>query len=408
MVELGQQLDDLHLPGRKRGRDDRPDQGQPGARDRHDHARRRRAGHDLPGQRHDPVGGHGMSRLRAPAARRGRADADARPRHHDAHVDARDGARRRRRRRQHPLGAVGQAADRLSGGRGRHRRLHLEARRGQPLLHPLRPRGRVDAQGDERHARRCGRRVALRPQLDVPRPAQRVALAPERLPVQPRDHAAERRDEQRDHDPVDREAGERRQHVRLGEPAGAGAAGLAGRLHDVLGRRGLLRLDRGHERPDLLEQHRDHSGTASASIFAYGGFSGSVTLQNGAKVYSGAAAVQAVLPNAPINFNSFLGALVNVQNASQSGGVYLNDATVAAWQIVFQPDGTFTAQTCQQSERTGRRRGRARLRRRHDATTSRRTARSTRRRPSSSPARSTDASPSPRTTTSTSAATRAT
>ena len=68
---------------------------------------------------------------------------------------------------------------------------------------------------------------------------------------------------------------------------------------------------------------------------------------NGAKVYSGAAAVQAVLPNAPINFNSFLGALVNVQNASQSGGVYLNDVTVAAWQIVFQPDGTFTAQTCQ-------------------------------------------------------------
>ncbi len=93
----------------------------------------------------------------------------------------------------------------------------------------------------------------------------------------------------------------------------------------------------------------NHSGTASASIFAYGGFSGSVTLQNGAKVYSGAAAVQAVLPNAPINFNSFLGALVNVQNASQSGGVYLNDTTVAAWQIVFQPDGTFTAQSCQQA-----------------------------------------------------------
>jgi Tfp pilus assembly protein PilX len=89
-----------------------------------------------------------------------------------------------------------------------------------------------------------------------------------------------------------------------------------------------------------------HSGTASANIYAYQGFSGSVTLQNGAQIYNGATAVQGAIPSAPINFNSFLGALVNVQNASQTGGVYLNNASVAAWQIVFQSNGTFTAQTC--------------------------------------------------------------
>jgi len=89
-----------------------------------------------------------------------------------------------------------------------------------------------------------------------------------------------------------------------------------------------------------------HDGTATANIFAYQGFSGSVTLQNGAQVYNGASAVQAVFPSAPINFNSFLGSLVNVQSASQAGGVYLNNSSVAAWQIVFQSNGTFTAQTC--------------------------------------------------------------
>ncbi len=89
-----------------------------------------------------------------------------------------------------------------------------------------------------------------------------------------------------------------------------------------------------------------HDGTASKNIYGYGGVSGSVNLQNGAKTYSGSAAVKGAIPDAPINFSSFLGSLIDVQSASQSGGVYLNNTGVAAWQVTFQSNGTFTVQSC--------------------------------------------------------------
>jgi hypothetical protein len=64
-------------------------------------------------------------------------------------------------------------------------------------------------------------------------------------------------------------------------------------------------------------------------------------------VYNGATAVKGAMPNAPISFSGFLASLVSIQNAAQNGGVYLNNTSVAAWQLIFNTNGTFTAQACQ-------------------------------------------------------------
>jgi Tfp pilus assembly protein PilX len=93
----------------------------------------------------------------------------------------------------------------------------------------------------------------------------------------------------------------------------------------------------------------NHSGTASANIYAYGGFSGGVHLTNGAQTYSGSAAVKAVLPNAPISFSTFTVALTDVSTNAQSAGVYLNNAGAAAWQLIFNSNGTFSAAACTQT-----------------------------------------------------------
>ena len=404
---LREQLDDLHLPGRERRRDDRSDQGQPGARDRHDHARRRRSGDDLPGQRDDPGGGHGMSRLRS----------------------------------------------RLCAEDGQTLMLVL----GITMLMSTLAMVLVDVVvgGNTRSAQSVKQQTAYQA-AEAGIDDYTSKLVEDSLYFTHYVHAAESTRKATNGTLVAAGAAwpydlnwtyPVRHNAWLSLPNGyqynleitppSAATNNAttilstGRPANDTNTSDWVSLQV-QERPGSLADYTmfsdaavsygstaitngqiysnstvNHSGTASASIFAYGGFSGSVTLQNGAKVYSGAAAVQAVLPNAPINFNSFLGALVNVQNASQSGGVYLNDMTVAAWQIVFQPDGTFTAQTCQQASGQD---VAAAVPVCGAATTYNvpRTARSTRRRPSSSPARSTDASPSRRTTTSTSAAARAT
>jgi Tfp pilus assembly protein PilX len=94
----------------------------------------------------------------------------------------------------------------------------------------------------------------------------------------------------------------------------------------------------------------NHAGTATANIYAYGGFSGNVTLQNGAQVYSGSTAVKSQIPDAPINFNNFLASLTTIQAAMATNGLpSLNNASVAAWQLVFNSNGTFTYQSCQQT-----------------------------------------------------------
>jgi hypothetical protein len=88
----------------------------------------------------------------------------------------------------------------------------------------------------------------------------------------------------------------------------------------------------------------DHDGIARADIYAEENVTGSVTLQNGAQKYDHTN-IRTVIKN-PVNFNALLASLVDIQRASQVAGVYLDDPTKAAWKIVFQSNGTFTARSC--------------------------------------------------------------
>ncbi len=101
-----------------------------------------------------------------------------------------------------------------------------------------------------------------------------------------------------------------------------------------------------------------HSGDYYANIYAYGGYSGGATPHNNAKVYSGSTAVKGILPDAPYSFSSFLSSLTDISNAANNGASppatsngpqYFANSSVAAWQLVFNSNGTFTAQSCQQT-----------------------------------------------------------
>lgn len=91
----------------------------------------------------------------------------------------------------------------------------------------------------------------------------------------------------------------------------------------------------------------DHDGTATANIYAEGSVTGSYTLQNGAEIYD-SSNIRTVIKN-PINFNDFLTSFVDIQRASQLGGIYLNDPSKAGWKLVFQSSGSVTIQSCQQT-----------------------------------------------------------
>lgn len=94
--------------------------------------------------------------------------------------------------------------------------------------------------------------------------------------------------------------------------------------------------------------HRvDHAGTAYADIYAEGSVTGTPSLRNGARTY-GSSTIRSVVKS-PINFNDFLASLVDIQRASQVGGVFLNNTATDAWKLTFQTNGTFTAQSCTKS-----------------------------------------------------------
>jgi hypothetical protein len=88
----------------------------------------------------------------------------------------------------------------------------------------------------------------------------------------------------------------------------------------------------------------NHSGYAYADIYAEGSVTGSPRLRNGAQTYD-RNTIRTVIKN-PINFNDFITSLVDIQAASQAGGVYLNDATAAGWRLTFQSNGTVSVQRC--------------------------------------------------------------
>ena len=90
-----------------------------------------------------------------------------------------------------------------------------------------------------------------------------------------------------------------------------------------------------------------HDGIATANIYAEGTISGSVSMQKGAKKYD-KNTIRSVIPS-PIQFSDFVASLSDIQNASQNGGLYLNNTSKAAWRIVFNSNGTLTYSSCTQS-----------------------------------------------------------
>ena len=93
-----------------------------------------------------------------------------------------------------------------------------------------------------------------------------------------------------------------------------------------------------------------HDGIATGNIYAEQQISGSVVMQNGAQRYDVDTnpTIRSQIKN-PIDFTSFLTSFADIERASQVGGVYLNDASKAAWRISFKSDGTMDVETCQPS-----------------------------------------------------------
>ena len=70
-------------------------------------------------------------------------------------------------------------------------------------------------------------------------------------------------------------------------------------------------------------------------------------MYNGAKQYT-QANIRTVIKN-PINFANFTTSLTDIQRAAQLSGIYLNDAGVDAWRLVFNGNGTITVSSCTKS-----------------------------------------------------------
>jgi Tfp pilus assembly protein PilX len=83
-----------------------------------------------------------------------------------------------------------------------------------------------------------------------------------------------------------------------------------------------------------------HDGIAQANLYATGSITGSVTMQNGA--------TKNASQSPPINFSSFLASLTDISRAASvnSPSTYFDDPTRDAWKLVFNTNGTYTAQAC--------------------------------------------------------------
>lgn len=102
-----------------------------------------------------------------------------------------------------------------------------------------------------------------------------------------------------------------------------------------------------------------HDGTANADMYAdcYSGesgcgtVSGSYTAGTGVVAYdlhSTPSVTQEI--SSPIDFSTFQTSISDIQRAAETNGVYLSQATPpAAWEIVFNSNGTFTAAACSET-----------------------------------------------------------
>jgi hypothetical protein len=98
----------------------------------------------------------------------------------------------------------------------------------------------------------------------------------------------------------------------------------------------------------------DHDGTAHADIYAEGQVTGSVTMADGAQKYDSDSTPQIrTMLKQPISFTRFATSLVDIQRAASlpGGGIYLN-ASVGAWQLTFNSNGTVNVKTCSSTRET--------------------------------------------------------
>ena len=88
----------------------------------------------------------------------------------------------------------------------------------------------------------------------------------------------------------------------------------------------------------------DHNGTAYGNLYAEGSITGGPTMMNGAQQYT-SSNIRTVIKQ-PINFSNFTTSLTDISRAAQLSGIYLNDATAAAWQLTFVSNGTVLISKC--------------------------------------------------------------
>lgn len=90
-----------------------------------------------------------------------------------------------------------------------------------------------------------------------------------------------------------------------------------------------------------------HFGTAYANIYAEGSVLGPPTLRNGARTYD-RSTIRTQIKN-PINFQSFLASLVDIERAARLSGRAFDNPAVSAWYATFRSGGTFDLQQCTRS-----------------------------------------------------------
>lgn len=87
----------------------------------------------------------------------------------------------------------------------------------------------------------------------------------------------------------------------------------------------------------------NHSGTATANLYAENTITGSPTMQNGAQKYT-SATIRAQIPQ-PISFSMFQLALQDIQRAATVSSNYY-DASATSYRIIFANNGTYTIASC--------------------------------------------------------------
>lgn len=90
-----------------------------------------------------------------------------------------------------------------------------------------------------------------------------------------------------------------------------------------------------------------YSVPAYGDIYAWGGISGSFSMQGTAKKYTTSTTPSITTKfSSPIDFSRFLVSFNDLSRAAQVSSRYFDDPSKLAWRFVFASDGTFTVRSC--------------------------------------------------------------